>query len=445
VHWCGRGCGLPSATQMFHRRQRAAGKRLAILQPQASIKSRSLTSRMTALPLKGRRIARPRRCGEHGHAVLLPLGTRCAVQARVSPHYPRGSVAVMNAQDADQASRHAALTLALALPGDTLLYLLLPLHAAVFGITLPEAGVLLAANRIVRIFGYRWVANFYATRGPRAVCLAAAVAAALATFGYATLSGLWPLLLARLLWGLAFAAMNIANQALPTAHMPEAPRRMGRARSIVAIGPMAGLLAGRILADLYGPRAVFLALAGVALVAPFLCRATALDARAHCGAGCEVGRARRFQYLVVLYGFRCRRTFRLWPFTSRRRRARQERHHRCQPRHGPALRLGDFAFAIGRRASAAIRRAPRARQPIACSRNSPLLAGSIRAVVMVRRPCHRDPACTSATLARTGYCAGISGSRPGACPHTPGGVARHWGCRWTAGRWLRLPPAGCPP
>jgi len=176
---------------------------------------------------------------------------------------------VMNAQDADQASRHAALTLALALPGDTLLYLLLPLHAAVFGITLPEAGVLLAANRIVRIFGYRWVANFYATRGARAVCLAAAVAAALATFGYATLSGLWPLLLARLLWGLAFAAMNIANQALPTAHMPEAPRRMGRARSIVAIGPMAGLLAGGILADLYGPRAVFLALAGVALVAPF--------------------------------------------------------------------------------------------------------------------------------------------------------------------------------
>ncbi len=176
---------------------------------------------------------------------------------------------MMNAQDADQASRHAALTLALALPGDTVLYLLLPLHAAVFGITLPEAGVLLAANRIVRIFGYRWVANFYATRGPRAACLAAAVAAALATFGYATLSGLWPLLLARLLWGLAFAAMNIANQALPTAHMPEAPRRMGRARSIVAVGPMAGLLAGGILADLYGPRAVFLALAGVALVAPF--------------------------------------------------------------------------------------------------------------------------------------------------------------------------------
>ena len=55
----------------------------------------------------------------------------------------------MNAQDADRASRNAALTLAVTLPGDTVLYLLLPLHASAFGVTLPEAGLLLAANRIV--------------------------------------------------------------------------------------------------------------------------------------------------------------------------------------------------------------------------------------------------------------------------------------------------------
>jgi hypothetical protein len=79
----------------------------------------------------------------------------------------------MNAEDADRASRNAALTLTLALPGDTVLYLLLPLHAATFGITLPEAGLLLAANRFVRVFGYHWVAKYYATRGPRAACLAA--------------------------------------------------------------------------------------------------------------------------------------------------------------------------------------------------------------------------------------------------------------------------------
>lgn len=71
-------------------------------------------------------------------------------------------------READQNSRNASLTLAFAQPGDTLLYLLLPLHHDVFGVTLAEAGLLLAANRLVRIAGYGWVARFYAERGPRA-------------------------------------------------------------------------------------------------------------------------------------------------------------------------------------------------------------------------------------------------------------------------------------
>src|SRR5947208_14782663 len=57
---------------------------------------------------------------------------------------------------ADRNSRHASLTLAFAQPGDTLLYLLLPLDHAAFGVSLAEAGLLLAANRLVRIAGYGW-------------------------------------------------------------------------------------------------------------------------------------------------------------------------------------------------------------------------------------------------------------------------------------------------
>jgi MFS family permease len=175
---------------------------------------------------------------------------------------------LMTGEEADRASRNAALTLALALPGDTVLYLLLPLHAAAFGISLPEAGFLLAANRIVRIFGYRWVAHFYAAHGPRAACLLATGAAALSTFGYAALSGVWTLLVARLLWGLAFAAMNIAVQALPTAELQNAPRRMGRARAIVAVGPTSALVVAGLTSEWIGPRPVFLSLGIVALVAP---------------------------------------------------------------------------------------------------------------------------------------------------------------------------------
>jgi HAD superfamily hydrolase (TIGR01549 family) len=47
----------------------------------------------------------------------------------------------------------------------------------------------------------------------------------------------------------------------------DALQRMGRARSIVAVGPMAGLLVGGIVAELWGPRPVFMALAVIALTA----------------------------------------------------------------------------------------------------------------------------------------------------------------------------------
>ncbi|MEO8652202.1 MAG: MFS transporter [Hyphomicrobiaceae bacterium] len=171
-------------------------------------------------------------------------------------------------RQADDASRNAALTLSLALPGDTLLYLLLPLYAASFGVTLPEAGILLVANRLIRIAGYGWVGRFYATRGPRAACLLAAAGAIVATFMYAVASGLWLLLVARLIWGLSFAAMNIANQALPTSVITGAAQRVGRSRAITAVGPTVSLLGGAVLANAYGPRSVFLALTVVALIAP---------------------------------------------------------------------------------------------------------------------------------------------------------------------------------
>jgi hypothetical protein len=86
----------------------------------------------------------------------------------------------MNSQDAGRASRNAALTLAVTLPGDTS-YLLLPLHAAGGG---PIAG----RQPHSPVFGYHWVANFYATR-PRTACLAAAAGAILSTFGYAGVVG----------------------------------------------------------------------------------------------------------------------------------------------------------------------------------------------------------------------------------------------------------------
>jgi len=171
------------------------------------------------------------------------------------------------AEIADRNSRNASLTLAFAQPGDTLLYLLLPLHHPDFGISLAEAGLLLAANRLVRIAGYGWVARFYAERGPHAACLLAALGSSLSTLGYATLSGIWALLAARLLWGLSFAAMNIATQALATAEPSGAAKRSGRMRAIIAAGPVSGLLVGAVVSHLAGPREAFLVLSAASSLA----------------------------------------------------------------------------------------------------------------------------------------------------------------------------------
>src|SRR5207248_520789 len=146
-------------------------------------------------------------------------------------------------------NRRSRVSLAFAQPGDTLLYLLLPLHHVTFGVSLAEAGLLLAANRLVRIAGYGWVARFFAERGPRLACLLAASGSLLSTFGYATLSGIWGLLTARLLWGLSFAAMNIATQALATAEPTGAARRSGRMRAIIATGPVSGLIVGAVVSQ----------------------------------------------------------------------------------------------------------------------------------------------------------------------------------------------------
>lgn len=171
----------------------------------------------------------------------------------------------MTRDQADRNSRNAALVLALALPTDVVLYLLLPMYAEQFGVSLVEAGVLLAANRLIRIAGYGFVARLYARRGDRYVCTLAVVAATLCALGYATLSGLWALLPLRLLWGLAFAALNLSTQALATADPVGAAQRSGRSRAFIALGPAISLPLAALAAYGYGPRLIFWVLAVTAL------------------------------------------------------------------------------------------------------------------------------------------------------------------------------------
>ena len=204
---------------------------------------------------------------------------------------------------ADKATFNSSMALSLALPGDTVLYLLLPIYATTFGVSLPEVGLLLAANRLVRIAGYSWVAQFYANRGPRAACLLAGVGAVIAAIGYATLSGVWALLVARLIWGLSFAALNIATNALPTSEITGAARRSGWSRSIIASGPMLGLVIGAAIAQFYGPRIVFAALAGVAFISLLFANRLPSTPERHVSSGPHFAKPGAFSIWSFCMGF----------------------------------------------------------------------------------------------------------------------------------------------
>lgn len=182
-------------------------------------------------------------------------------------------------QRADRDSRNSAQVLSLCLPSDVLLYLLLPMYAADFGVTLVEAGILLAANRLVRIVGYGWVVRFYGRHGDRAACSLAAFAAAVCALGNATLSGFAALLVLRLVWGLCFATFNLSTQTLATAEAQGAARRAGRSRATLSIGPMLFLPLGAVMAQVLGPRSIFFVLCASALCG--LWRARALPDRPH--------------------------------------------------------------------------------------------------------------------------------------------------------------------
>jgi predicted MFS family arabinose efflux permease len=172
----------------------------------------------------------------------------------------------------DLNARRAAIAMGVAVPADVLLYLLLPMYAADFGVSLAEAGLLLAANRMVRIVGYGRVARFYAERGDAPTLTIAVIAAACCAMVYATASGFWWLLVARLVWGLCFGALNLSTQALATAEIVGAAHRTGKSRAVIALFSMLALPLGALLTMWAGPRPIFAVLSVVALTGLFFTR-----------------------------------------------------------------------------------------------------------------------------------------------------------------------------
>jgi len=156
--------------------------------------------------------------------------------------------------------------LSLALLGDALIYIVLPVNAEAFGVGLAWVGILLAANRIVRTFSYGMIAVLGERIGIRNLCILAVITAIVSTAMYGLVVGWAALLAARILWGLSYGALLLAALGYAASDRARTGSRVGVSRAIEQIGPLLALTVGAWLAGIVGPREVFLYLALVSCI-----------------------------------------------------------------------------------------------------------------------------------------------------------------------------------
>jgi len=143
---------------------------------------------------------------------------------------------------------------ALSLMGDATLYTVLPTHTADAGITLAGVGILLGINRAVRLFTNGPAGNAYDRFPRRRLFLPALFLGALSTAVYAATRGFWPLLVGRLLWGIAWSGIWVggATMIMDVAAPHERGRWTGLYQVWFFVGGAIGALGGGVLTDLLG-------------------------------------------------------------------------------------------------------------------------------------------------------------------------------------------------
>ena len=157
-----------------------------------------------------------------------------------------------------------------ALLGDALIYVVLPVNADAFGVSLAWIGVLLAANRVIRTFTYGIIARLGDRIGFKRLCILASLTALASTAMYGLFQGWAPLLAARVIWGLSYGALILTTLGYAAADRARTGTRVGVSRAVEQVGPLAALTAGAWLAGIVGPRDVFFYLALVSCGAVFL-------------------------------------------------------------------------------------------------------------------------------------------------------------------------------
>ncbi len=162
----------------------------------------------------------------------------------------------------------AGLGVALSLPGDLTLYIVLPTHVSAAGIALANVGLMLSANRLIRIV-INGPCGMIIERIPRRrMAVPALFIGALSSLLY-TIPGFWPLLLGRLLWGTAWAGvwLSASTIALDVSDAGNRGRFVGWLQMWYFVGVGVSSLLGGALTDWLGYGDTFKVCFGITLAA----------------------------------------------------------------------------------------------------------------------------------------------------------------------------------
>ena len=148
--------------------------------------------------------------------------------------------------------------LSISLLGDALIYVILPVNAEAFGVSMVAVGFLLAINRIVRTFTYNLVVEFGRFVGTKKLALIGAFFAAISSLAYGVIDGVYLLTISRIVWGLSYAALLIVTLHYASLNTSRTGTRIGISRSVEQVGPLLVMIVGTSFAAYVGPQTIFI-------------------------------------------------------------------------------------------------------------------------------------------------------------------------------------------
>ena len=142
----------------------------------------------------------------------------------------------------------------LSLLGDSSLYTVLPTHTVAAGVSVASVGILLSANRFIRLVLNGPMGMAYDRWPRRPLFVSALFIGACSTAIYGLTQGFWPLLLGRLLWGLAWAGIWVGGNTIVFDIVDDQNRGrwIGIYQFSFFLGASGGAMLGGVLTDLLG-------------------------------------------------------------------------------------------------------------------------------------------------------------------------------------------------